>query len=105
LTGFAAFGSSFDSSTGLEGSIHVVVTGCQGIWFAPVISDIIQISSDKSRFSPIVPSFIGISSFAPISTAFAAGSQILGRDSGLESLVGSNTDSVRHGFNSAKGPA
>lgn len=83
----------------------MVIAGFKSVGFAPLVGNVMQISSDESGVGPVLPGGIGVSSVTSISTVGTAGGEILGGNSGLEGLVRGDTDSVGHGFDGSESPA
>ena len=75
----------------------------QDIRLTPVVVSI-KVSSNQTGGLEVLPSRSWESSGTTESAGAAARGQILGRDSGLDGLSGSDTDSVGHGFDGAESP-
>lgn len=79
-------------------------TGWESIWSAGLLVSV-DVSGNESVSLPVEERWVELSSVATISAGMAARHKIGGRDFSLELLVGSDTDSVRHGLSGGDSPA
>jgi hypothetical protein len=85
-------------------ALNVVSTWGQSVWSASIlISE--QVTGNETSVDVVVPSRSWVSTIATETARSTTGHKILGGDSGLDGLVRSDANSVRHSFGGTESPA
>jgi hypothetical protein len=79
-------------------------TWSQSVWSASILISI-EVTSNQTSVNEVVPSSSWETTVATHTARGTAGHQILSGDSSLDSLIGSDTNSVRHSFGGTESPA